>query len=80
MSINNLPAKSKINAIKCGFYENTYGNFFLFSSEPELGKATFKGKDLNGLDIQYDLNIDITKSKLIKFGIMMFHKINKFFS
>jgi hypothetical protein len=79
-----LPSKSQLNALKAGFYENTYGNFFLFSSEPELGRATFKGQDLTeikgSIDISkknFGLRIHALNSKFTKFIFMHFRELKK---
>jgi hypothetical protein len=81
---NDLPAKDHLNALKCGFYENTYGNSFLFASERELGKATFKGQDFNNIKYPSNpiikrLNLirDISNSKFVQFRIAILRKIFK---
>ena len=84
MKANDLPAKDRLNALKCGFYENTYGNSFLFASERELGKATFKGQDLN--EFKYPSNPTIKRlnlirhisnSKFVQFRLIILRKIFK---
>ena len=85
MELKNLPAKSQLGAVKCGFYENTYGNSFLFSSERELGKVTFKGQDLTLIEDSVHLNeknFDFVKNNLdfkqSKITFILYRKIKKF--